>query len=424
MSFFARLRWPSVRVRVAALSGVMVLGFAVIGGVFHAGRGDVERALDTQQIYNALAEKAYQFRVQADALKVTAREWTASRLAHHGQAFMDQHRALAAQLDQMNAAPGADLIAADIKALGLRSTALSEQAAALDKLYKQVGYQAEDGARGALLSTAASLEKLVRPLASGGEPDPLRLWAATLGMFNQEARARILIEDTILGAFEVEQGRFTRAVGRLGGDTAEAKPAILAAGEAYQAAFNTWAEVEKKVSGEGERLTGQFDLLVPALEQLLAKVRAEAQATNTHLIASQQHTFTLILWAMGGALALGLALTLLVGRSIALPLTRLQRAMQRLADGDASTEIPSTKESDEIGAMARTVLVFRDNARERERLTGSGREWPPWRRSAPARSAAPSAPSERPSTRFCPRSGRPRATSRRRQASSRARPIT
>jgi methyl-accepting chemotaxis protein len=128
--------------------------------------------------------------------------------------------------------------------------------------------------------------------------------------------------------------------------------------------------VEKKVSGEGERLTGQFDLLVPVLEQLLTKVRAEAQATNTHLIASQQRTFTLILWAMGGALALGLALTLLVGRSIALPLTRLQRAMQRLADGDASTDIPFTEASDEIGAMARTVLVFRDNARERERLTG------------------------------------------------------
>jgi methyl-accepting chemotaxis protein len=43
--------------------------------------------------------------------------------------------------------------------------------------------------------------------------------------------------------------------------------------------------------------------------------------------------------------------------------------MKRLADGDASIEIPSTTASDEIGAMARTVLVFRDNARERERLT-------------------------------------------------------
>jgi methyl-accepting chemotaxis protein len=370
MSSLARLRWPSVRVRVAALSGVLVLGFGVVGAVFHAGRGELEQALEVQQTHAALAEKAYQFRVRADALKVTAREWTATRLGHHGQAFMEQQRALAAQLDEMNAAPGAALIEPELKELAQRSSGLIGQATVLDKLYRDVGYKAEEGARGRLLSAATDLGQLVRPLASDGESAPLRLWVATLGMFNQEALARVTLEGTILGAFDVEQGRFSRALGRLGGDAAEAKPAVEAAGETYQAAFQAWAELEKKVSGEGERLTGQFDLLVPVLERLLAKVRAEAEETGARLIGSQQRTFALILWAMGGALALGLTLTLLVGRSISLPLTRLQRAMQRLADGDAATEIPSTAASDEIGAMARTVLVFRDNAHERERLTG------------------------------------------------------
>jgi len=368
MSSLSGLRWPSVRVRVAALSGVMVLGFVVIGAVFQGGRSEVEQALAREQTYSALAEKAYQFRNRADALKVTSREWTASRLSHHGQAFTDQHKALAAQLDEMETAPGAALIAPEVKELKQRSANLIGQAAALDKLYKSIGYQAEEGARGKLLSLEAELEKLVRPLASNGEPAALRLWAATLGMFNQEARARILLEDSILGAFDVEQGRFTRALGRLEGEAAEAKPAIQAAGEAYQAAFQAWSELEKQVSGEGERLMGQFDLLVPVLEQLLVKVRAEASKTKGQLTASQHQTFTLILWTMGGTLLLGLGLNFLVGRSISLPLARLQGAMQRLAEGDASTEIPSTRASDEIGAMARTVLVFRDNARERERL--------------------------------------------------------
>src|SRR4029078_6916636 len=43
--------------------------------------------------------------------------------------------------------------------------------------------------------------------------------------------------------------------------------------------------------------------------------------------------------------------------------------MNRLADGDTSARIPATRASDEIGAMARTVIVFRDNMIERERLT-------------------------------------------------------
>lgn len=42
--------------------------------------------------------------------------------------------------------------------------------------------------------------------------------------------------------------------------------------------------------------------------------------------------------------------------------------MTRLADGDTTARIPATSARDEIGDMARTVIVFRDNMIERERL--------------------------------------------------------
>ncbi|WP_445502760.1 methyl-accepting chemotaxis protein [Microvirga sp. G4-2] len=363
------LRWPSVRVRVATLSGVMVVGFAVIGAVFQAGRSEVEAALETQQTYVALAEKAYQFRGRADALKAVTLEWTATRQGHHGQAFLDQHKALAAQLDEMGSASGAALIEAEVKELKGRSATLIEQGTALDKLYAGIGYKVDEGALGSLLAAEENLEKLVRPLAGNGEAASLRLWAATLGLFRQEARFRLVMDESLLGAFEVDQGRFTRALAQLPEEIATEKASIQGAGDAYQKAFSSWAELEQQVAGQGERLKGQFDLLVPVLDQLLAKVHTEAQRTAEALTASQQRTFTLILWAMGITLLLGLALNFLVGRSISLPLSRLQQAMKRLADGDASVEVPSTTASDEIGAMARTVLVFRDNARERERLT-------------------------------------------------------
>ncbi|MFL5188950.1 MAG: methyl-accepting chemotaxis protein [Microvirga sp.] len=368
MSSLARVRRPSVRVRVATLSGVMVLGFAVIGAVFQTGRNEVEQALSAQQTYSALAEKANQFRGRADALKVTAGEWTASRLSHHGQAFIDQHKALAAQLDEMSTSIGAGLIEPEVTALKQRSAALIGQGNALDKLYAAVGSKPDEGAQGRLLKAESNLEKLVRPLTGSGEAITWRLWAAMLGMFNQEARARILLEESILGAFEVEQGRFTRALAQLPGDPKD-KAAIESASVSFQESFHAWGELEQQVSGQGEKLMGQFDLLVPVLDQLLAKVRAEAHKTEEQLTASQHRTFTLILWAMGATLLFGLILNFIVGRSISLPLTRLQQAMRRLADGDAASEIPFTGTTDEIGAMARTVLVFRDNARERERLT-------------------------------------------------------
>ena len=49
----------------------------------------------------------------------------------------------------------------------------------------------------------------------------------------------------------------------------------------------------------------------------------------------------------------------------------LAAVMKRLADGDTSAKIPATRRQDEIGGMARTVIVFRDNMLEREKLAAS-----------------------------------------------------
>ncbi|UMY15727.1 cache domain-containing protein [Methylobacterium organophilum] len=58
----------------------------------------------------------------------------------------------------------------------------------------------------------------------------------------------------------------------------------------------------------------------------------------------------------------------LIIRSIIRPNNRLLDAMGVLATGETGVALEEAKRSDEIGAMARAVLVFRDNAIERQRL--------------------------------------------------------
>ncbi|WP_156927133.1 diguanylate cyclase domain-containing protein [Azospirillum halopraeferens] len=53
---------------------------------------------------------------------------------------------------------------------------------------------------------------------------------------------------------------------------------------------------------------------------------------------------------------------LYVQRRVLGPLSRITRAMHRLARGDATVEVPETGRADEIGAMARAVDVFKRNA--------------------------------------------------------------
>ncbi|NBX03664.1 MAG: HAMP domain-containing protein, partial [Alphaproteobacteria bacterium] len=64
----------------------------------------------------------------------------------------------------------------------------------------------------------------------------------------------------------------------------------------------------------------------------------------------------------GTALAIGLIIFLFVSNSISSPIKRLTATMKRLAEGDLSANIAYTKKRDEIGQMARAVVVFKQNA--------------------------------------------------------------
>jgi methyl-accepting chemotaxis protein len=73
-----------------------------------------------------------------------------------------------------------------------------------------------------------------------------------------------------------------------------------------------------------------------------------------------------IIWALGlaiviiGAIAGGIAW--LIGRSISRPLGQLGDRMRALADGALEGDIPGIGRGDEVGAMAATVQIFKDNA--------------------------------------------------------------
>ncbi len=73
-----------------------------------------------------------------------------------------------------------------------------------------------------------------------------------------------------------------------------------------------------------------------------------------------------IVWLLGLAI-LGIAvisgsIAWMIGRSISRPLGQLGARMRALADGSLEGDIPGVGRGDEIGAMAATVQIFKDNA--------------------------------------------------------------
>nr|WP_294512293.1 methyl-accepting chemotaxis protein [uncultured Rhodopila sp.] len=82
--------------------------------------------------------------------------------------------------------------------------------------------------------------------------------------------------------------------------------------------------------------------------------------------------FNASMWRLGFIGSLIVAVTLfaawLINRDITVSLGNLKTAMNRLAKGDLTADVPGTGRRDEVGEMAATVLVFRQGMAEADRL--------------------------------------------------------
>ena len=88
-----------------------------------------------------------------------------------------------------------------------------------------------------------------------------------------------------------------------------------------------------------------------------------------------------VILGIGVALLLGVtAVGWLFSRTITKPITRLNRAMSELAEGNLTVEVKGADRRDEIGAMARSVEVFRQNGIRVHEMTEEERQNEQFRR--------------------------------------------
>jgi methyl-accepting chemotaxis protein len=117
-----------------------------------------------------------------------------------------------------------------------------------------------------------------------------------------------------------------------------------------------------------------------AAEKLRLTVRGVADRLNERVAhfadaATEEYESTsrlLIIFSIVGV-ALGLVVGFTIGQyGIARPIRQLKAAMEALAGNDLTAEVPGTDRHDEVGEMARTVEVFKENGLEVERLKLEG----------------------------------------------------
>jgi methyl-accepting chemotaxis protein len=209
-------------------------------------------------------------------------------------------------------------------------------------------------------------------------------------MAEYAARERAAIASAVLDGREMSYGRL-RLIGDYHGQItrawdaiqvirgrADTPPALEAAiARVEQSYFHDYGVLREQLIADGpsghyaidgrtylERATTAIDTMLALPHELSEAARRIAEDTtknSTIDMAIELATFGL------GVAAAVFALWVVFSRVVG-ALTHITQSMDRLAGGDLSVEVAGEGRADEMGAMARAVAVFKDNAIEMERL--------------------------------------------------------
>jgi len=108
-----------------------------------------------------------------------------------------------------------------------------------------------------------------------------------------------------------------------------------------------------------------FKDILPQMKTLgdeVIRLAYDAAKDASAVMASTRDSIIIMLIVIALAIvAAGIALGLFVANMISRPIVGLTKTMETLARGDTNVDVPSTTQQDEIGVMARSVQVFKEN---------------------------------------------------------------
>jgi methyl-accepting chemotaxis protein len=363
----------SVRSRIIAIAMIPVAGFLANGFFFAGGEKDVEAAFDRYKIAAAIADASRDFKENIGAMRISARDFAARP---GSETIGEFESAAASAVRNLNAiaASADERQRLRLAPLNETLTKIADNFRLLIKEQRDLGFTDEEGLRGQIRNAGNAVERIINnEMTWLGEVDAKRLLMSLLIMRRYEAERRLTPSTIAYAMFFKEYKTFSETFAAIDG-TPALRGELESQIKRYAEAFELWSESANTVSAYLAIIDLDTKNMMPAADDIILSAIEGASRASTELAESQERTRLTIISVGVLAVLIGLAFSWLIGRSITGPLAGLAGAMQRLARGDTSARIPATHARDEIGEMARTVIVFRDNMVEREHLAATQSE--------------------------------------------------
>jgi methyl-accepting chemotaxis protein len=349
--------------KIAAIGAIGVVGVIALGVIYHVGSS-------TQDHYQQVAERAQGTLTQANALQLKLEE---SRLAekdfllNSDMKYAERHAALDTEiradidgLRQQAAAAGlGDL--QQIQIIGAGFDKYRTHFLAMVESKRRLGFDEASGLEGALRKSAGALEARLNQLK-------IQQLLMTLQLLRRQENDFMLRRDARYGKdFKTRGGDMIAALENI--DLAEGvNDDIKKKLSDYQRDFFAYMDGALKLANEQKLTADAYAEIEPAIDALLkAMSQAGTQADNANQQSRDRTKLQMQLAIVLIALT-GCGFAFWIGRLVSRPITGMIQAMGELAGGNFNVELPGVDRSDEIGQMARAVVVFRDSGLEKVRL--------------------------------------------------------
>ncbi|WP_282611425.1 diguanylate cyclase, partial [Pelagibius sp. Alg239-R121] len=341
--------------QVKFLAGLSIASVVILGISYYLSEHNSNEAYSIRNKYAELAKQAHS--VEKGALQMRRRE--KDFLIRRDLKYVEMYEAAAAE------------VVTHLDALSLLQTARQErdlivrvqegvtahivQFRKVVEQQKALGLNSELGLQGALRKSVHAVETRLKDVRFDN------LTVKMLMMRRHEKDFMLRGTDEYIGQFDERHAEFDALLAK-----ADIPPAlqqeIAGLMDNYVKGFHAWSETSLSANAEIAVLSSIFKNFTPYLEELVetetqGHVESDALLESTRL--ATRNTFVLTGLAV---LIAALVAGFLSARAIRGPIRRMTQVMTALAHGDSQQDVPSTERSDEIGEMARALLVFKQTA--------------------------------------------------------------
>ncbi|ALK10814.1 methyl-accepting chemotaxis protein [Blastochloris viridis] len=351
--------------KIAAIGLTGVVGLLVVSGIYFVGAAVEDRHQRRAEDIGAVAK------LTATTLRdmLEARRAEKDFLLRAEAGYIQRHAELATSASRQ-----IDALHRGLQAVGLSDLkdkadeietgfdAYVAQFKELAAARQTLGLDQNSGLEGRLRASIHAVEKRLGEIGS-----PPSLSAAMLTLRRHE-KDFMLRRDAKYGAQMKTAAAELRRLIEAEPMAAATKQAMYGELDAYQRDFFAWMDTALALADIQRKMSSSYAGIEPAIAALSERVEAVDAETLKATAAARAETGRWIVAAIATVVLVVTLLVFVIGRSITRPLRDMTSTMGELAAGRLDVAVPGVGRTDEIGAMAAALDVFKTSMADSERL--------------------------------------------------------